>query len=110
MHNRAGSNISDVRVATAGEIEEYRRNNGGGGDPGPVSNWLCRQARRVIEAEMTLLETFNRESAANLVQTRPVLEKLRAEFDAVVNHTGMGANIAAVKALLKYGLPKTRPA
>ncbi len=111
MHKARGAKADSVTV------EEYHRrmrgggngNGGGGEEPNVVSRWIRQKGREAVEYKMALLDNFNSQNPLLLFETQPLLKNLKSEFDAIVNHEGLQADIAAVKALWHHGLPKSKP-
>lgn len=110
MQNKQKNHGDEADIVTLDEFERRMRgggNGGGGGgdgeEPNALSRWLRKQARRSVEAQIALLENFNKQSAADYVEAQPVLKRLDKEFDAIVNREGLEADIAAVKALWAHG-------
>lgn len=94
---------------TLEEFEQRMRgggNGGGGGgeEPNFVSRWLRQKGREAVEAKMDLLDKFNRGSASAFIESQPILRRLSEEFDAIVNHEGIEADIAAMKAIWNHRL------
>jgi hypothetical protein len=107
MHKPRGAKADSI---TLEEFERRMRGggNGGGGseEPNVVSRWLRQKGREAVEYKMALLENFNKQSAHDYLKTQPLLKRLGAEFDAIVNREGLEADIAAVKALWHHGFAK----
>lgn len=107
MKNRQEYRGGEADIVTLDEFERRMRHGGGGGngseEPNVLSRWLRRQARNSVEAKIALFESFNKHSAEAYLKTQPVLKRLGAEFDAIVNREGLDADIAAVKALWTHG-------
>ena len=80
--------------------EEERRRGGG---PRQEPNWLCRQARSVLETRMDAHSSSPIE-LCNLFNHKAEGKRLQSLFDRVVNNTGVDANKAAVYVLAHYKL------
>ena len=110
MHKPRGAKADSVTVE---EFERRMRGggngHGGGEEPNIVSRWIRQKGREAVEYKIALLDSFNSQNPLLLFETQPILKGLKSEFDAIVNHEGLQADIAAVKALWKHGLPKNKP-
>jgi len=81
--------------------QEAERRRGGG--PRQEPNWLCRQARGVLETRMDAHNTTEIE-LSNLFNHKAEGKRLQGLFDRVVNGSGQDANKAAVYVLAHYKL------
>lgn len=110
-HRGAKARVDSI---TADKFEELMRGggssgHGGGKDPNALSRWLRRKGRETVEHQMALLEKFNKQSAQDYIASQPALKTLSRLFHQIANYEGLAADVAAVKALAKYGFaPKAR--